>query len=74
MKRSIKKSNTPEIRNFKGELEFFDQLFSMTNTYDNNPLNNRDINRVITRRGGAWYYDMNGNWFPKEFIDLYLMK
>ena len=37
----------------------------------NNPLNDMDIEDKITKAERIGYFDINGNQYSKEFIDLY---
>ncbi len=67
----IKTKQAQRILNLQDELEFCDQPITMTVEYNSNPLNDMDTNGKITKAERRWYFDINGNQYPKEFIDLY---
>lgn len=67
----IKTKQAQRILNLQDELEFCDQLITSTGEYNSNPLNDMDTNGKITKAERTWYFDINGNQYPKEFIDLY---
>ena len=60
-----------KILNVSDELELCDQTITMTDEYNNNPLNDMDIEDKITMAERIGYFDINGNQYSKEFIDLY---
>ena len=67
----IKTKQAQRILNLQDELEFCDQPITMTVEYNSNPLNDMDTNGKITKAERTWYFDINGNQYLKEFIDLY---
>ena len=67
----IKTKQAQKILNLSDELEFCDQTITMTDEYNNNPLNDMDIEDKITKAERIGYFDINGNQHSKEFIDLY---
>ena len=67
----IKTKQAQKILNLQDELEFCDQPITMTVEYNGNPLNDMDIREKTIKAERTWYFDINGNQYPQEFIELF---
>ena len=67
----IKTKQAQKLLNLQDELEFCDQPITMTVEYNNNPLNDMGVKGKITKAERTLYFDIYGNQYSKEFIDLY---
>ena len=69
--KTIKFKLKPESQNsgWKETLELLETSFKVTSYYDNNPLNDMDIIKRITKETHEWYADSCGILYSKEFLD-----
>ena len=55
----------------KENLELLEISIKVTSTYDSNPSNNVDEEKLHLEETHEWYVDSNRILYPKEYLDNY---